>query len=198
MIFWENTQKVSGLFSLHRDRFAVTAEPTVDILFLFVQDLPAPSLDPSVLAQQDYALSRLPGFTHQPHSPPSSSLASNSSTPTVPSHVCGTLWLASILEFVKRGDRKGNRAGILAHGACMRRSWMGGQGGTTVGIRPQNTPPHVVSIRNNLVFLPTTERKGVFSCTVFFFPLSATLPSFKQKIKIRKLIFKSVSRAPAF
>lgn len=46
---------------------------------------------------------------------------------------------------------------------------MGGAGGTTVGIRPQNTPPHVVSIRNNLVFLPTTERKGVFSCTVFFF-----------------------------
>lgn len=67
----------------------------------------------------------------------------------------------------KRGGvgRKGNRAGILAHGACMSRSWTGG---TTVGIRPQNTPPHVVSIRNNLVFLPTTERKRLFFFTSVF------------------------------
>lgn len=43
--------------------------------------------------------------------------------------LAGTLCLTPILEFVKRGDRKGNRAGILAHGVCMRRSWRRRRGG---------------------------------------------------------------------
>lgn len=142
---------MSGLFSLHHDRF-LQLLLNLDILFLFVQDLPAPSLDLSVLAQQDYALSRLPGFTHHPHSPPSSSLASNSSTPTVPSHVCGTLCLTPILEFVKWGDRKGNRAGILAHGACMRRSWTGGE---PLWVSDHNTLPHMWCQLGTILFFFT-------------------------------------------
>lgn len=71
----------------------------------------------------------------------------------------------------KTGGQKGKQSWNISSWSVYEEELDRRGGGCTVGIRPQNTPPHVVSIRNNLVFLPTTERKGGFFCAVFFFSL---------------------------
>ena len=70
----------------------------------------------------------------------------------------------------RKGERESKRmtAAILADGGSKERKGGEGRmrvewGDRGVSIDPQNTLPHVESIRNNLVFYPPLQKKGGFS-----------------------------------
>lgn len=74
----------------------------------------------------------------------------------------------------------------------MRVEW----GDRGVSINPQNTLPHVESIRNNLVFYPPLQKKGGFSealcvcvCVNVCAPTHTHLQGVRKERELRKLVF---------